>query len=234
MENNILLFTILGLTFVTALSQVFMLLLNNMKKHPGIDEMSDDELEEYQQKSREVLHDASKKANKILTNAELKGIEYIARQKLDIEKLVSDFNQQTRGLEGKLIEQFKISLEKTEKTYADYINVLQENLRQEEMKNQRLFQEKSSKMIDNAQQVMSAFIMDINNKMKIQIDEELKVIRNELETYKKHRFEVINKNIVDILEKTLEETLGKKLSLTEHSEIIFQSLEQAKQDHNLT
>src|SRR3972149_2041682 len=164
MENNILLFTILGLTFVTALSQVFMLLLNNMKKHPGIDEMSDDELEEYQQKSREVLHDASKKANKILTNAELKGIEYIARQKLDIEKLVSDFNQQTRGLEGKLIEQ-------------------------------------------------------------------LKVIRNELETYKKHRFEVINKNIVDILEKTLEETLGKKLSLTEHSEIIFQSLEQAKQDH---
>ena len=36
------------------------------------------------------------------------------------------------------------------------------------------------------------------------------------------------------MEKTLEETLTKKLSLSEHSEIIFNALEQAKQEHNLT
>ncbi|OGG02456.1 hypothetical protein A2W14_06125 [Candidatus Gottesmanbacteria bacterium RBG_16_37_8] len=151
-----------------------------------------------------------------------------------MDKLSQSLDVQIKALEGKLIEQFKISMVSTEKSYTDYLNILQQNLKQQEMQNQRLFQEKTNHMIENTQQIMSAFIMDINTKVKRQIDEELKVVRNELEMYKKHRLEVINKNIIDILEKTLEETLVKKLSLSEHSEIIFQALEQAKNEHNLT
>ena len=51
--------------------------------------------------------------------------------------------------------------------------------------------------------------------------------------YKNHRMEIINKYIIDILERTLEETLGKKLTLNEHSDLIFQALEQAKSEQKM-
>ena len=232
MEQNILLFTILGLTFVTALSQLFLLILNSLKKNER--SKPSDLFSPYYEKSETVLHDAQIKANKILTNAELKGIEFIAKQKLAMDKLIAELDVQIKSLEEKLIVELKASMDKTEKSYQDYLSVLEENLKHQEMQNQRFFQEKTQKMIDNSQQIMSAFILDINAKVKRQIDEEFALVKNELDLYKKHRMEVINKNIIDILEKTLEQTLVKKLSLSEHSEIIFQALEQAKQEHNLT
>lgn len=232
MDNTILIFTILGLTFVTALSQILLILFNSLKK--PVAEEKDKLLEDsFREKSYDVIHDAQEKANKILTNAELKGIEFLSKQKLDIAKIEADYAKSIKELEVKLLSQFKISLENADKSYQGFLTVLQENLRQQEIKNQALMQEKTNKLIEGAQNIMSSFIMDINNRVKKQIDEELKVVRNELEVYKKHRLEIINKYIIDILERTLEQTLNQKLTLSEHSDLIFKALEQAKTEHKL-
>ena len=193
-----------------------------------------DENDENMLKAQQIIHDAQEKANKILTNAELKGIEYSSRQKLDVEKIQAEYIKSIKELETVLTNQFKISLDKAGETYQGFISVLQENLRQQEMKNQHLLQEKSDKLASSAQSTMSAFIKEINDKVKRQIDDELKVVKNEVEMYKKKRLDIINQYIIDILEKTLEETLGKKLTLSEHSDLIFNALESAKDQQKLS
>lgn len=230
MQNNILLFTILGLTFVIALSQIFIIILNSLK-HNKPDQNIEDI---YDPKSQEILHYAQQKAEKILANAELKGIEYISKQKMDIGKVQSEYEASVKDLESKLLNQFSQSLGKANQTYQGFLDILQENLRQQEIKNQRDFQDKTNHLIENAQTTMSNFIMDVNKKINRQIDDELKVVRNELEVYKKHRLEIINKYVIDILESILAETLNKKLTLKDHTDLIYQALEKAKTDHQLT
>jgi|SRR3989344_3163499 len=231
MENQILLFTILGLTFVTALSQLFIILIKS-SKHNNLDQNLD-ESDEYLLKAQQIIHDAQEKANRILVNAELKGIEYASRQKLDITKIQEDYVKSIKELERNLIEQFKSSLENADKSYKGFLEVIEENLRQQELENQRLFREKTNRLVDSTQTTMITFIKDVNSKVAGQIDMELKALNNELDMYKNRRMEIINKYIIDILERTLEETLGKKLSLNEHSEIIFDALEKAKNEMKL-
>ena len=233
MENQILLFTILGLTFITALSQIVTFMINNSKRNVMDQDYADD-MDKYQEKAMDIIHDAQEKANKILTNAELKGIEVASRSKLDIAKIQADYAKSIKELETNLINEFKASLDNADKTFQGFLAVVQENLRQQELQNQRLFQEKTTHLVEGAQTTMITFIKEINNKVYKQIDDELRAVRNELEMYKTRRMEVINKYIIDILERTLEETLGKKLTLDEHSEIIFNALEKAKNEMKLT
>src|SRR3989344_4314340 len=124
MDNSLLLFSILGLTFVIALSQVLMLLFNSLNKHSSADTTSVDE--SYREKSYDIIHDA----------------------------------KSIKELEIKLLDQFKISLETADKSYNGFLSVLQENLRQQELKNQALLNEKTTKLIESSQNIMSAFIID--------------------------------------------------------------------------
>ena len=117
MENQILLFTILGLTFITALSQLFIILIKS-SKHNNLDQNLD-ESDEYLLKAQQIIHDAQEKANRILVNAELKGIEYASRQKLDIAKIQKDYGNSIKELERNLIEQFKSSLENADKSFLE-------------------------------------------------------------------------------------------------------------------
>src|SRR3989344_2143479 len=159
MDQNVLLFTILGLTFVIALTQVFILLLGNSKNAQPDSDMPDDSLSPYSEKSLAILHDAARKANKILSNAELKGIEFISRQKLEMSNLNKELETQILTLQEKLIAQYKNSLNRSEQSYTDFLSTLAENLKQQELQNQKLFQEKTQKLIESNQQIMSAFIM---------------------------------------------------------------------------
>src|SRR3989344_5184869 len=123
MDNSLLLFSILGLTFVIALSQVLILLFNSLNKHSSSDNSSSPD-DPYLEKSYDVIHDAQEKANKILVNAELKGIEFLSKQKIDIAKIEADYAKSIKDLEGKLLEQFKTSLEPADKSYNGFLSVL--------------------------------------------------------------------------------------------------------------
>ena len=230
MDNTLLIFLLLSLTLITSITQIILFLFLTGKKSSKTSE-SDKPLEE---KSAKILHDAIQKANKILVNAELKGIEYISRQKLESEKLFGSYKEQMEGVEGKLLERFSQSMLKMEKAFTEYMSQLEIKLHDEELKNQAVFHDKVTAMINNSQSALANFIVEINSKIKKQIDDELSNVKAEIEKYKQRRIDVINQNIVDILEKTLEETLGKKLSLDEHSEIILQALEQAKTEQGIT
>lgn len=228
MENNLLLFTILGLTLIGTFSQIIFLILKGPKKHSQTFE--DVGVENYDPLSLKIIHDAQEKANKILANAELKGIEFLSKQKLDINEFQEVYVKSIKNLETGLVNQFQSSIDRADQSYQGFLQVIQENMRQQELANQRIFQEKISALVESAQTTMTGFITETNSKVGKQIDDELKVVRIELDMYKKHRMEVINKYIIDILERTLEETLGKKLTLQEHSELIFQALERAKSE----
>src|SRR3989338_10765068 len=169
MENNLLIFLLLSLTLITSITQVILFLFLTSKKMSKTSE-ADKPLEE---RSAKILHDAVQKANKILVNAELKGIEYISRQKLESEKLFGAYKEQIEGVENKLLDRFSQSMTKMEKAFIDYMGQLEGKLHDEELKNQAVFHDKVTAMIDNSQSALSSFIVEINGKIKKQIDDEL-------------------------------------------------------------
>src|SRR3989344_6029394 len=180
--ENVLLFVILGLTFITALSQLFILILNS-SKHKDIDHI-DEEIDNLEiSKSQQIIHDAQGTATRILANAELKGIEFLSRQKLDIQKIEEEYKKSIKELEKSLVEQFKVSLNNADGSYQGFLKVIEENLRQQELKNQEVFQAKTIKMIESTQNTMTNFVTGMNTKVAKEIDQELKAVRNELEMY---------------------------------------------------
>lgn len=235
MENSLFLILLLILILITVLSQVLIIFLLTQKRKSSTPlPFPPDKWTDLEEKTSLILEDAVKKANKILTNAELKGIEFVAKQKLDTGKIVEQYEVQIQELEKKLLIQFEESLTKTEKSYRDFLETLQINLKKQEEQNQLAFNQQVNRLIENANKVMTTFVVDLNTQIKKQVDQEFLGVKKEIETYKQHRMEIINKNLIDMLEQTLEETLGKKLTLQEHSEIIYQALEQAKSDHALS
>lgn len=230
MEDAIFQFITIGIAITIAITQVIVLLLMNLQNKKRDKE---EKVEGMEQKSWEVLHDAQLKANKILNNAELKGIEFISKQKLDVAKIQDEYIKSIKDLQINLTNTFTQSMDRADKSYQGFLGILQENLRHQELKNQQIFEEKTNKVIESAQSTMTKFIVDVNSKVSRQIDEQLKVIGNELELYKNHRMKIIDKYISDILQRTIEETLGKKLTLDEHTDLIFQALEKAKSEQKL-
>ena len=101
----------------------------------------------------------------------------------------------------------------------------------ENLENQKLLEEKSNTLITDSEKLLSDFTQDLHNRFRSQVDLELAKAKSEIENYKLRRVAILDENVVEILEKTIQIALGKKLTLTEHSDLIYKALEQAKKEH---
>ena len=236
MDINFLLSLLIVLTFIIAVSQIILLLLFSNPHQTNTNNQNDEGkklLDEVRDKTYQILNDSIKKANLILANAELKGINLLAKEKIDSHKLVAEYQNHLRSLEEELTKQFNLNLEKSQQAYQEYINSLEKDLTEHQVQNRQLLLDKTIAFIDKSEKELAAFVNQVNTRIKSQIDAELSSVKKEVEEYKLHRMKVIDQNLIDILEKTIEETLGKKLTLAEHSDLIFEALEDAKRQHTL-
>lgn len=197
-------------------------------------------------KSVATLHEAIKKAQAILSMAELESIKLVSDARFYKGKLESGFEakiqeavtesekilaKQANEAQAQFathLEALKQNIAKTQKEYDDYLNYLKTQSDESKNKNQELIRDQINQMFAKFEENLSEFLVQTEQRSVTSIDLELKATRQLIDTYKQQQLKLIDENIIAMLERTLSLVLGKRLSLKEHIDLVYEALEQAK------
>lgn len=178
--------------------------------------------------SYHTLNEAIKKAQAILARAELEAINIVATSKhytreLE-EKSAQEFSQNSQRLESVFSQEITMA----EKEYLQYLQQLKAQAEQTQSVLSDTVRQRTDELFERFEQNLSAFLTQTQQQSLAAIDLELRAARQLIDTYKVQQLNLVDENIVAILERTLSLVLSKKLSLAEHIELVYESLEKAK------
>jgi uncharacterized protein involved in tolerance to divalent cations len=206
-----------------------------------------------QDKSYQYLNDAMKKAQDILGKAAMEQVNAVGYTKVQSDKLehaaeaslqltakhadeaiqkeVAELHQQ--------LQTFKAQVDKSQQEYLNYLKSLQlgtgdtqklaQDLMNRAIQDQTLqIKTQLNTFIEKLEGDLSSFLHKTEEQSVHSLELELKAARQMVETYKQQQFVLIDENIIAILERTLSLVLAKKLTLHDHVDLVYESLEKAK------
>lgn len=202
MVTNLTLF-IIGLIIFC---QILMLIYYFRNKPQKID---DNEIEE---KNWATMHEAIKKSQEIVGEAELAGIKEKAQMEIAAQKAQKEEIMQTKAnledvtalMKGETVragEQFKVFLNDLREKSAVFL----------EESSEKTTKEFADKLEKNLHEIQDGFAKD-------------------LALYKKTRQQAFDQNAEEVIARATELYIGKKLSRNEHMQLVFESLERAKKE----
>lgn len=200
------------------------------KKHKIPEEI----LREGKVKTQGMLTKAIEQANKILVAAQLKGIQLVAEEKITGEELSAEFKKHLDLIEKTLAEHMENQAKLAEDRYAQFIVTTEKTIADHIIHNQKTLEGKAEAMIERTQGLLTNFATDLETHIKGEVEKEMDTARAELVHYRQQRMRVIDERIIDILEEVLRSVLDKKLTLAEHSELIYKALEEAKRGNSFS
>lgn len=206
-----------------------------------------------QDKSFEYLNDAMKKAQDILGKAAMEQVNAVGYTKVQSEKLEhaaeaslqltakhadEAIQKEVEGLHQQ-IQSFKAQVEKSQQDYLNYLRSLQlgttdtqklaQDLMNKAIQDQTLqIKAQLNTFMEQLEGDLSSFLRKSEEQSVHSLELELKAARQMVETYKQQQFVLIDENIIAILERTLSLVLAKKLTLKDHVDLVYESLEKAK------
>lgn len=159
---------------------------------------------EAQHRSREVIYDAIQEANQMLVQAELEGVEIVARERLSAREVEKDYRRELR----ELFVDLQARSRRLEERYEGFV----ENLE------------------GTTEESVHEFLQKLSACVEGQVEKEVQELQKSLAEYRRQREEFIDTQVVELLKRTLEITLGKSLNLDQHTELVIDSLEEAKRE----
>lgn len=187
-------------------------------------------LNELREKNADILERAVEESQHIVSEAEAEGL-----------KITKDTNEKAKELEYGLTEAFtslrsgvEQTLEKQTQAALDsfttYLKTLEEKSNDSQTTVENIAKAKVNEFIEKFEQNLSDFLVSSQQKSLSAIELELTSARNLIETYKEKQIRIVNENIMAMLEKTLSLVLTRKLTLKDHMDLIYESLEKAKEE----
>lgn len=164
-------------------------------------------------KSYQILSQAIKKAQDLMSSSELEAI-----------KLTAD----SRFYKEKLEQKFDAELQSAQTEYSKYLSYLKEQTDKSRNESLDAIREQVSSMFSGFQEKLTQFLDETQKNSAQSIDLELKATRQLIETYKSNQLKIIDENVIAMLERTLSLVLIKKLTLKDQLDLVYESLEQAK------
>lgn len=185
-------------------------------------------IEETRQKNAKILEDAIKKAQAILSEAEIKSAKVISDSKHSSDKIQEQLEKDLNEFKKTVQQTYATETSKVIADYTSYMNELQQQSQNSQAQIEEATKQKVNEFIETFEQNLSDFLVQTQQKSLAAIDLELASARSLIDTYKDQQFKIIDENILAMLERTLGLVLAKRLSLKEHMDLIYQSLEKAK------
>jgi len=149
---------------------------------------------------------------------------------LEFEKaLQAELERQT----DQQIHQQETKVKEEEAKFKDYLSSLSQTGKQLEEKITQESLTRINQLFGRFEDQLSAFLSNTESKSIEAIQLELQAARQLIETYKANQLKLVDENIISILERTLALVLAKKLTLSDHMDLIYQSLERAKAEKML-
>jgi len=183
-------------------------------------------LDAAQTKSYQILSQAIKKAQVLMSASELEALKLSADSKFYKDKLEQKFNVEI----DKAIQDVRQELTKSQTEYSSYIAYLKEQTDKSRNESLDSIRELVSTMFSRFEEKLTQFLGETQKNSLQSIELELKATRQLIETYKSNQLKIIDENVISMLERTLSLVLVKKLTLKDQIDLIYESLEQAKSE----
>lgn len=186
---------------------------------------------EAEKRSNEILQTASQEAQKLLVDAELEGLSFIAKQKIEGRRVAQQHQERMADLIQAVNDRIKDQADQANLAYNRFIKDLEEKMTQDLNLKQASMDKRLDDFFGKAESLLESFVNDLQRRTQTQVDQEIGNAKKIIEEYQRKRLEVIDENIVAIIEKTLNITLGKKLTLADQTELVYEALEEAKKEN---
>lgn len=194
-------------------------------------------LDQTQQKTYQIIHQAIKKAQSILSLAEIEGLKIIASSKVSSGKLDKEYEdklsqsiQSSQELITKEAASAQQVLTGAEKEFIGYLDELKIRSNKLDEQTQQEAISRMNQLFANFENRITDFLFKTETSTTQAIQLELRSARQLIETYKSQQLALIDENIIAMMEQTLASVLGKKLSLKEQLDLVYEALEKAKID----
>ncbi len=194
------------------------------------------------------LEDAELKSHEIVANAVKQAQTIIGQSEMEASKILSDTKVYQGSLQGKFDAEIQQAVQTYLKDFAGFTEAMKQkfNLSQQDYLNYlKYLKEESDKsgtesvesirsqvgeMFTKFEEKLTEFLNQTQKSSVESIDMEIKATRQLIETYKQNQLKLIDENIIAMLERTLSLVLAKKLSLKDQIDLVYESLEKAKNE----
>ncbi len=187
------------------------------------------------QKGVDLLHDAIKKSQDILNQAQLDSLKIISDTKVISGKIDKEYEEKLtatlESIEKNLSSDFSKSqqaISNTQTQFTQFLQDLRQKSEKSQFENQEVIKQQINKVFETFEQDLADFLTQTEQRSVQSIDLELRAARQLIETYKSEQLKLIDENIIAILEKTLSLVLVKKFTLKDHIDLVYEALEKAK------
>jgi hypothetical protein len=177
-----------------------------------------------------LLDEARLKAIKIIDEANNQAMDIISKATLTAATASDSFKDNLSHTSSAQIKEF-------EKATSDFTALYFQVLQDLKTKNIEVFQSLSKDIETNTvgeiksfKESMQKLTILSQDEIKKKIDADYEIIKTEIGNHKKERMQKVDSEIYGLLEKISKLVLGKALSLSEHEELIEESIEKAKKE----
>lgn len=220
------------LTLILAVSTLIFAFLFWQSQKPGRKQLENAENQSY-----EILSQAIKKAENLMSSSELEALKLTADSKFYKKKLEEKFNTEIETSIQVYLKAFadytenmKIKFSSSQEDYINYIQYLKNESDKSRNESIDAVRQQISLMFGKFEENLTDFLSETQKHSVESIDIELKATRQLIETYKANQLKIIDENIIAMLEKTISLVLAKKLTLKDQIDLVYESLEQAKNE----
>jgi adenylate kinase family enzyme len=130
---------------------------------------------------------------------------------------------------GVLFERLSYEIENVEEGIQHLALALEEAAENESDKNAEIVRQEMKKIGEQTAKSVVKVAKGLDEVLKVNLEKEFKSISKEIGEYREARMRLINERIVVLIEETAQIALQKKLSMQDHADLVYRSLEEAKQ-----
>lgn len=181
-------------------------------------------------KNSSSLDEARQRAVRIIDEANNKALDIIQRTNLFASITNDNFNKELKAVTERELKGF-------EKTTVDFIKVYESVLNDLKSRNVEIFQNISNNIETSTLEEIKKFkgvieqeTISSQKMVKKKIDHEYFLAKKDIDIYRQSELRVVDERIYEILEKVSKLVLGRAIELSQHEELITDSLEKAKKE----
>jgi hypothetical protein len=182
------------------------------------------------EEAQAVLNRAITNAQQIVKKAQAEAVAIVSNSKQEAQDLRSSFESESDAFRSQLEESFVTEAKQAMEEFNYYLSDLRSQSGQAQHLIDTTISEKTKEMIESLYNNLDVYFKKVQADAIKAIDQETQATKKELETYKTSQLKVIDENIIAILEQTTSLVIKNKLTLQDHSDLIRESLDQAKAD----
>lgn len=133
------------------------------------------------------------------------------------------------GQSSTLFERLAYEIENVEEGIRHLALALEEAAENESGKNAEIVRQEMQKIGEKTAKSVVDVAKGLDKVLQLNLEKEFKTISKELEKYREARMRLINERVLVLIEETAQIALQKQLSLQDQADLVYRSLEEAKQ-----